>query len=142
MVATQDEEVLRVLDLVGQKQADCLEGLLAAIHVVAQEEIVRFRGEASILEQTEEIIVLTVDVPAYLVPRQQGRSDQKKRTLIGASSSSRMGWLMKISRDLVHSQRISCSCSWTCLPGRLPRTSNSRAMMSSRFTSSSAMVNG
>ena len=37
VVATKNEEVLWVLDLVGQKQADCLEGLLAPVHVVAQE---------------------------------------------------------------------------------------------------------
>jgi hypothetical protein len=66
VVATQDEEVLGVLDFVRQEQADCLQGLLAAINVVAQEEIVRFWGEASVLEQTEEIVVLSMDVAAYL----------------------------------------------------------------------------
>jgi hypothetical protein len=40
----------------------------------------------------------------------------------GASSSRRMGWLMKISRAFVQRNRISYSASWTCLPGRLPRT--------------------
>lgn len=29
---------------------------------------------------------------------------------------------MKISRALVHRNLISYSCSWTCFPGRLPRT--------------------
>jgi hypothetical protein len=66
VVATQDEEVLGVLDLVRQKQANRLEGLLAAIHVVAQEEIVRFWREASVFEQAEEIVVLSMDVPTYL----------------------------------------------------------------------------
>lgn len=42
--------------------------------------------------------------------------------LMGASSSRRIGWLMKISRALVQRNLISYSCSWTCLPGRLPRT--------------------
>jgi len=36
-----------------------------------------------------------------------------------------MGWLMKISRALVHRYLISYSWSWTGLPGRLPRTVNS-----------------
>jgi hypothetical protein len=40
----------------------------------------------------------------------------------GASSSRRMGWLMNISRAFVQRNRISYSASWTCLPGRLPRT--------------------
>lgn len=35
VVPPQDEEVLGVLDLVGQQQADGLEALLAAVHVVA-----------------------------------------------------------------------------------------------------------
>src|SRR5271154_6637060 len=42
--------------------------------------------------------------------------------LRGASSSRRMGWLMKISRAFVQRNRISYSASWTCFPGRLPRT--------------------
>jgi hypothetical protein len=67
VVATQDEEVLRVLDLVCQEQADSLEGLLAAVDVVAQEEVVGFGREAAVLEQAEEIIVLSVDVSADLV---------------------------------------------------------------------------
>lgn len=46
----------------------------------------------------------------------------KPHILIGASSSSRMGWLIKTSRLFVHRKRISCSASCTCLPGLLPRT--------------------
>ena len=41
---------------------------------------------------------------------------------MGASNSSRMGWLMKISRAFVHRYFISYSWSWTGFPGRLPRT--------------------
>lgn len=40
----------------------------------------------------------------------------------GASSSSRMGWLRKISLDLMHRPRTSASVIWTIFPGRLPRT--------------------
>lgn len=42
---------------------------------------------------------------------------------------------MKISRALVQRKRISASRSWTCLPGRLPRTSSSRSIIESRSTS-------
>ena len=41
---------------------------------------------------------------------------------MGASNSSRMGWLIKISLAFVHRYFISYSCSWTGLPGRFPRT--------------------
>ena len=50
MVAAQDEEVLGILDLVCKQQADCLEGLLATVDVIAEEEIVGFGGETTILE--------------------------------------------------------------------------------------------
>lgn len=63
-----------------------------------------------------------------------------RRTLMGASSSKRMGWEMKISRALVQRKRISDSKSCTCLPGRLPLTSRRRSMMESKSTSWSAMV--
>lgn len=42
--------------------------------------------------------------------------------LMGASSSSRIGWLMKISRAVVHKYRISDSKSCTGFPGLFPLT--------------------
>ncbi len=62
VVPPQQEEVLRVLDLVGEEEADGLERLLSAINIVAQEEVVRLRREAAVLEQAEEVGVLAVDV--------------------------------------------------------------------------------
>lgn len=66
MVATQNEEVLGVLDLVGEEQADGLEGLLATVDVVAQEQVVGLGGEATILKQTQKIVVLAVNIAADL----------------------------------------------------------------------------
>lgn len=37
MVATKKEEILRVLDLVGQQEAYSLQGLLASVYIVSQE---------------------------------------------------------------------------------------------------------
>ena len=139
MVAAQDEEVLGVLDLVGEQQADRLEGLFAAVDVVAEEEVVCFGWEAAVLEQSQQVVVLSVDVAANLASLSAYvwtvHVIAIRHTLIGASSSSRMGWEMKISRALVQRYRISVSSSWTCLPGRLPRTSRRRSMMESRSTS-------
>ena len=42
--------------------------------------------------------------------------------LMGASSSRRMGWFMKISRALVQRYFISYSCSCTGFPGLFPLT--------------------
>ena len=50
MVTSQNEEVLGVLDLVCEQQADGLERLFASIDVVAKEEIVCLRWEATIFE--------------------------------------------------------------------------------------------
>ena len=66
VVATQNEEVFWILDLVCQKQADCLEGLLATVHVVAKEEVVGLGWESPVLEQAEQVIVLTVYITTDL----------------------------------------------------------------------------
>jgi len=69
MVATQDEEILGVFDLVGKEEANGLERLLASVDIVPEEEIVCLRGEATILEQTEEVIILTMNVTTNLRAR-------------------------------------------------------------------------
>ncbi len=50
MVTPQDEEVLGVLDLVGEQEADGLQRLLTTIYVVTKEEVVRLWGEPSIFK--------------------------------------------------------------------------------------------
>lgn len=50
------------------------------------------------------------------------RAGVSPQILRGASSSRRMGWLRKISRDLRHRPRISFSVSCTFFPGREPCT--------------------
>lgn len=40
VVAAEQEEIVRVLDLVAEEEADGLNALLPAVHVVAQEEVV------------------------------------------------------------------------------------------------------
>lgn len=62
MIATQQEEVFGVFDLVGEKQTDGLQRLLPSVYVVSQEQVVAFWGEASVFKEPEEIIVLTVDI--------------------------------------------------------------------------------
>ena len=50
VVPPQHEEVLRVLDLVRQQEADRLERLFATVHVIAQEEVVGFWREPAVFE--------------------------------------------------------------------------------------------
>ena len=62
MIATQNEKVLGILDLVRQQQANSLETLLPSVDVVAQEEVVTFRREATIFEQSEQVVILSVNI--------------------------------------------------------------------------------
>ena len=62
VVAAQQEEVLRILDLVGKQQADGFDRLLAAIDVVSEEEIVGFRWEPSVFEDLQKVGILTMHV--------------------------------------------------------------------------------
>jgi hypothetical protein len=66
VVAAENEEVFRILDLVGQKKANSLKRLLASVNIISKEEIVCLRRKAAILEQTKKIVVLSVDITADL----------------------------------------------------------------------------
>lgn len=57
---------------------------------------------------------------------EEGEAGYSPQILSGASSSSRMGWLRKISRDLMQRPRTSASVIWTIFPGRHPRTAAHR----------------
>lgn len=65
MVATEDEEVLRIADLEGKEEADGLDGLSSTVDVVTQEEVVCIGRKATILEEPEQVVVLAVDVSTY-----------------------------------------------------------------------------
>lgn len=66
VVAAKNEEVFGVLDLVCEEQADGLEGLLAAVDIVTEEKVVCFGREATVLEQAQEIVVLSMYITANL----------------------------------------------------------------------------
>ena len=133
VVATKEEKVFRILDLVCEEEADGLQGLLASIHIVAKKEVVGLGRKTPVLKESEEVRVLAVDVTW----RDNCIQGQRKRRLSvclsvypailphifrGASSSRRMGCCRKISRDLRHRPRTSDSLICTVFPGREPRT--------------------
>lgn len=74
VVSSQDEEILWIFDLVGKEQADGLEGLFATIHVVSEEEVVRFGREPAVLEQAKKIVVLAVDIATNLPKHESVRA--------------------------------------------------------------------
>ena len=69
VITSQDEKVLRILNLVGQEQADGFKRLLASVDVVPKEEVVCFRGETTVFEEAEKVVVLAMYVSAYLLVR-------------------------------------------------------------------------
>ena len=62
VVTSKQEEVLRVLDFVAKKETDCFNGLLSTIDVVSQEEVIGLRGEATILKDAKQVVVLSMDI--------------------------------------------------------------------------------
>lgn len=68
VVTAEDKEVFRVFDLVCKEKADGLERLLASVDVVTQEEVVGFWRETTVFKETQQIVVLAVDISAYLSP--------------------------------------------------------------------------
>ena len=74
VVTSEDEEVFGVLDLVGEEQADGLKRLLTSVDVITEEEVVGLGREATVLEETEEVVVLAVDITTDLKRAQTGKS--------------------------------------------------------------------
>lgn len=66
MVTTENEEVLWVLDLVCEQQANGFQRLFSSIYIVAEEEVVRLWREATVFKKSEKIVVLTVDITTNL----------------------------------------------------------------------------
>ena len=62
MISSQQKEVLWVLDLIGQKEADGFERLLSSIDIVSKEEIVGVRRESTVFKHAQQVVVLSVNV--------------------------------------------------------------------------------
>ena len=64
MVSSQDVDFFWVLDFVGVKEADSLDSLSSSIDIIAQKEIIWIGRETAILEETEHVVVLAMDIAA------------------------------------------------------------------------------
>lgn len=69
VIAAQQEEILGIFDFVRQQQAYGFQRLFAAVHVIAQEQVVGLGRVAAELEQPQQVVVLAVDVAAYFQRR-------------------------------------------------------------------------
>ena len=66
MVTTENKEILWVFDLVRQQEADRFQTLFTAVDVITEEDVIRLWWEASVLEQSQEIVILPMDIAADL----------------------------------------------------------------------------
>lgn len=66
VVPTQDEEILWILDLVREKQANCFKRLFASVDVVPKEQVVCFGWESSVLKEAEKVVILAMNITTDL----------------------------------------------------------------------------
>lgn len=71
VIPTQDEEILWILDLVCEKQANCFKRLFASIDVVPKEQIVCFGWEPSVFKEAQKVVVLAMNITTDLQPAKQ-----------------------------------------------------------------------
>ena len=62
MISSEEEEILWILDLIGQEKADGLHGLLPSVHIVPKKEVIGVWGKGAILKQPEKVTILTVNI--------------------------------------------------------------------------------
>ena len=66
VIATKNEKIFGILDLICQQKADGFETLFSPINVVAEKQVVGGRRKAPVFEKSQEIKVLTMDIPTDL----------------------------------------------------------------------------
>ena len=62
MISSQQKEVLRVLDLVAEQQADRFDGLFSTVDVIAKEKVVGLWWEPTVLKDSQQVVVLAVHI--------------------------------------------------------------------------------
>ena len=66
MIASQQEEVLRIFDFISKQQGNCLDRLLTSINIVSEEEIVGLRWETSVFKNSQQVIILAMHISTDL----------------------------------------------------------------------------
>jgi len=69
VVAAKQEEVFGIFDLVCEQQADGLERLFAAVDVVSEEQVVALWWKSAVLEQSQQVVVLTVNIACCMATK-------------------------------------------------------------------------
>ena len=87
MVSAQNKEILWILDLVREKQANCFKRLFASVDVVPKEKVICFGWESSIFKEAEKVIILAMNITTDLQKKKRNLSALVS-TAKGAFSSS------------------------------------------------------
>ena len=66
MISTQNKEILWILDLIGQKQANSFKRLFASVDVVPKEKVICFGGESAVFKEAEKVIILAMNITTDL----------------------------------------------------------------------------
>ena len=66
VIATDESDAVGIADLEGQKEEEGLDGVVAPIDKVAEEQVILVGAFAADLEQLDEVVELPVDIAAYL----------------------------------------------------------------------------
>jgi len=62
VVSTKHEEILWIFYLICEHKANGFDGLFPSIDIVSEEEIVGLSGKSCVLEELDEIWVLSMDI--------------------------------------------------------------------------------
>ena len=62
MIPSEQEKIFWILYLITEEKANSFDRLFTAIDVISQEEIVGFRRETSIFENSQEVVILAMDI--------------------------------------------------------------------------------
>ena len=89
MVSSQDGDAVPVPNFECDEQRNRLDAVVAAVHVVAHEQVVGFRRRAADFEEFDEIVELSVNVSAD----RDGTLDSRDILLLGQNFSGRVAHL-------------------------------------------------
>jgi hypothetical protein len=62
MISSQKKEDLGIFNLISKDQTYYLQGLFAVVHVITQEEIICLGWKSAVFENSEKIVILSVNV--------------------------------------------------------------------------------
>ncbi len=82
VIPSEEKEILRVFNLVGQQEADGLHGLFASVHVIPEEQVVGIRRKRAVFKQSEQVCVLAMNVTYKTTSRKRWLARPSRQVLL------------------------------------------------------------